>query len=230
MKALIVDDDRTLADLLAFTLRRSGFEPYLAYDAPSAMNLFNQVPVEVIVLDINIPGAPGLKDGFDVCRNIRKISEVPIILLTVRDDEEDILRGLDFGADDYVQKPFSPRQLVARIKAVLRRSDSARIQNLAPYAHDDVMFDPNLREFMRDGHEPVSLTKLEARLLDYLMLNMGQVLPTEMVIDHVWGPGGGNSEMLRQLVRRLRKKIELTPDDPVLIHNRPGVGYGFAIK
>lgn len=230
MKALIVDDDRTLADLLAFTLRRAGFEPFIANDAPSAVNLFNQVPVDVIVLDINIPGAPGLKDGFDVCRRIRKNSEVPIILLTVRDDEEDILRGLDDGADDYVQKPFSPRQLVARIKAVLRRSDSARLQNLAPYYHDDTMFDPHLRVFIREGHEPVSLTKLESRLLDYFMLNTGQVLPAEMVIDHVWGPGGGNAEMLRQLVRRLRKKVELSPDDPVLIHNRPGVGYGFAVN
>jgi len=229
MKALIVDDDRTLADLLAFTLRRAGFEPHLAYDASSAVQVFNQTAIDIVILDVNMPGAPGLKNGFDVCRHIRKTSNVPIILLTVRDDEEDIIKGLKIGADDYVLKPFSPRQLVARVQTVLRRSGMGAAQNSEPFTHKDLVFDPNLRQFTRSGEEPVSLTRLEARLLAYFMLNSGQVLLTETLIDHIWGVGGGSAEMLRQLVRRLRVKIEKEPGEPALIINLPGVGYGLGI-
>lgn len=229
MKALIVDDDRTLADLLAFTLRREGFEPYLAYDAPGAIEAFQNIPVDIIILDVNMPGKPGLKDGFDVCRQIRQSSSVPIILLTVRDDEDDVIRGLNIGADDYVLKPFSPRQLVARVQTVLRRAGKDSILSSEPFLYDDVTFSPQRREFTRNGQEPVTLTRLEARLLETLMLNKGQFLLAENLILHVWGPGGGSTEMLRQLVRRLRVKIETNPDEPALIQNMPGVGYGFAV-
>ena len=229
MKALIVDDDRTLADLLAFALRREGFEPCLAYDAPSAIQVFEKEAPDILVVDVNMPGEPGLRNGFDVCRRIRLTSDVPIILLTVRDDEEDIIQGLSIGADDYVLKPFSPRQLVARIQSVLRRTSAGRAPTNAPFVYEDIQFDPQLRTMTRAGQEPVSLTRLEARLLAYLMLNTGQVLTSENLIDHVWGQQGGNTEMLRQLVRRLRLKIELNPDEPELIQNLPGVGYGFAV-
>ena len=229
MKALIVDDDRTLADLLAFTLRREGFETCLAYDAPGAVQTFERESPDVMILDVNMPGEPGLRNGFDVCRKIRMYSEVPIILLTVRDDEDDIVQGLSIGADDYVLKPFSPRQLVARLQSVLRRASTGRAQTSAPFMHKNLHFDPALRLIIRAGQTPVSLTRLEARLLTYFMLNAGQVLPAENLIDHVWGPQGGNTEMLRQLVRRLRVKIESHPDEPELIRNLPGVGYGFAL-
>lgn len=227
MKALIVDDDRTLADLIAFTLRKAGFDPYLAYDTAGALQVFEQETVDIILLDVNLPGKPGLRDGFDVCQKIRQISDVPIILLTVRDEEEDILRGLTWGADDYVLKPFSPRQLVARIHSLLRRAAIGKKRGDAPYTIGDIEFTPGLRAFSRKAQEPVILTKLEARLLEYLMLNEGQVLLSENIIDHVWGPSGGSTEMLRQLVRRLRKKIERDPSEPQLIQNLPGVGYGF---
>lgn len=229
MKALIVDDDRTLADLLAFTLRREGFEPLLAYDAPGALQVFEKEAPDILIVDVNMPGEPGLRNGFDVCRKIRLTSNVPIILLTVRDDEEDIIQGLSIGADDYVLKPFSPRQLVARVQSVLRRTSVGRAQTIAPFAFEDLHFDPQIRTFTRSGQAPVTLTRLEARLLEYLMLNRGQVLPAENIIDHIWGQRGGNTEMLRQLVRRLRVKIEESPDEPVLIQNLPGVGYGFAV-
>ena len=229
MKALIVDDDRTLADLLAFTLRREGFEPYLAYDAPGAIETFQNVAVDIIILDVNMPGKPGLKDGFDVCRQIRQSSAVPIILLTVRDDEDDVIRGLNIGADDYILKPFSPRQLVARVQTVLRRTGSDRTLPSEPFHYKDVAFDPQRREFSRKDQQPVTLTRLEGQLLETLMLNNGQILPAENLILQVWGPGGGSTEMLRQLVRRLRVKIEINPEDPVLIQNLPGVGYGFAV-
>ena len=229
MKALIVDDDRTLADLLAFTLRRAGFEPHLAYDAPSAMVMFHRVPVDIAILDVNMPGERGLKDGFDLCRAIRQESDIPIILLTVRDEEEDILRGLSIGADDYVLKPFSPRQLVARIETILRRASLRKTLETEPFKYKDITYDPNLHEFSRQGEASITLTCLEGRLLETLMLNEGQILLAENLIDHVWGPGGGSAEMLRQLVKRLRSKIEKDPGNPKLIQNLPGVGYGFAI-
>ncbi|MBW6465330.1 MAG: response regulator transcription factor, partial [Brevefilum sp.] len=169
MKALIVDDDRTLADLLAFTLRREGFDACLAYDAPSTVALFEKEAPDILILDVNMPGEPGLRNGFDVCRKIRQTSDVPIILLTVRDEEEDILQGLSLGADDYVLKPFSPRQLVARVQTVLRRASAGRAQVAAPYAHADIHFDPQLRTLIRQEQKPISLTRLEARLLEYLM-------------------------------------------------------------
>jgi len=227
MKVLIVDDDRTLADLLAFTMRRSGFEPIMAFSAPEAIRVFEAQPVDVVILDVNMPGEPGLRDGFDVCQQIRKTSDVPIILLTVRDDEEDVVSGLSMGADDYVLKPFSPRQLVARVKSVLRRSSPKGHIAEEPFTFGEIKFDPNRREFLRPGGSPETLTRLEARLLETLMLNAGQILPSENIISHVWGPDGGSTEMLRQLVRRLRMKIELDPTKPELIQNLPGIGYGF---
>jgi DNA-binding response OmpR family regulator len=230
VKVLIVDDDRTLAELLAFTLRKAGFEPLLAYDTPSAMRRFADETTDIIILDVNLPGGPGVKDGFEVCCAIRQESDVPIILLTVRDDEEDVLRGLQIGADDYVLKPFSPRQLVARVQAVLRRSAPGRTATAAVLRHEDLVFDPNRREVRHDGDDPVALTRLEARLLEHLMLNCEHVLPAQSLIDHVWGPGAGSDEMLRQLVRRLRAKIERDPANPVLVVNVPALGYGFAIK
>lgn len=230
MRALVVDDDRTLADLLAFTLRREGFEVVLAFDAVGALEKFHDSPADVIVLDVNMPGKPGLANGFDVCRRIRQDSDVPIILLTVRDDEEDVVHGLNEGADDYVLKPFSPRQLVARIHSVLRRSASARVPAAASYSFEGMVFDPNLREVRIGDGEPTSLTRLESRLLDCLMLNQGQFLPADQIISHVWGVGGGSEEMLRQLVRRLRVKIEQDPSNPQLITTLPGVGYGLGVK
>ena len=222
MKVLIVDDDLTLADLLAFTFRRAGFEPYLAFDGQSAIDVFNDLLPDIVILDVNLPGTPTLKNGFDICREIRKTSTVPIILLTVRDEEEDIIHGLNIGADDYILKPFSPRQLVARVQAVLRRTASENFEE-APYQYKDVQFDPGRREFNRKDGEPQSLTRLESRLLSYLMLNQGQILPANNIIAHVWGEGGASDEMLRQLVHRLRIKIELDPENPTIIQNVPGL-------
>ena len=227
MKALIVDDDRTLSDLLAFTLRRAGFETTLAYDTPEAIRSFRTEPADIIILDINLPGESGLRDGFDVCREIRKTSNVPIILLTVRDDEEDIIKGLNLGADDYILKPFSPRQLVARVQTVLRRTKEGQVLASAPFTAGDIQFDPHRHEFIQGDAEPVTLTRLESRLMEVLFLNINQVLPMGSIIDHVWGPGGATPEMLRQLVRRLRQKVEADPSKPQMIQNHPGIGYRF---
>lgn len=228
MKALIVDDDRTLADLLAFTLRRAGFESSLAFDAPGGLRAFERNPVDIIILDVNLPGDAALKSGFDVCREIRKTSNVPIILLTVRDEEDDIIKGLTLGADDYILKPFSPRQLVARINTVLRRAGEAHPPSDEPFTFETLRFDEGRREFQREGGPIIHLTRLESRLMAYFCLNPNQVLPAENIIAQVWETDAGTPEMLRQLVRRLRLKVETDPGEPGLIVSHPGIGYRFA--
>lgn len=231
MKVLVVDDDRVVADLVAFTVRRAGYEAILASDAASTLRRWREDQPDLIILDINLPGTAQLKDGFAICQHIRHESDVPIILLTVRGEENDIVRGLEAGADDYVLKPFSPRQLVARVQAVMRRGRS--IENISPQAKlsiDGLDFNPKLREVSRSDGTVKSLTSLESRLLEYLMLNAGHVLTTNDLISDVWGASGGNSEMLRQLVRRLRAKIENDPTKPYYIQNLPGLGYAFRLK
>ena len=231
MKILVVDDDRVVADLVMFTIRRAGYEAVMASDAATALRRWREDQPNLILLDINLPGTAQLKDGFDVCRHIRRQSDVPIILLTVRGEENDIVRGLEAGADDYILKPFSPRQLVARVQAVLRRGLGA--ESASPSAKlsiDGLDFNPKIREVSLPNGETKSLTSLENRLLEYLMLNAGHILTTDDLISDVWGASGGNSEMLRQLVRRLRTKIEEDPTKPFYIQNLPGLGYAFRLK
>ena len=223
MKALVVDDDRVLADVLAFTLRREGFQVLLAYDGLAALQRWQDDQPDIIVLDINLPGL----DGFEVCNRIREQADVPIILLTVRDEEDDVVRGLNMGADDYITKPFSPRQLVARVQAVLRRASQPPA---TPFQQaGDLSLDPGRREVSIGGGAALSLTRLEARLLGYLMLNANHVLTTEALIDHVWGAAGADRDMLRQLVHRLRGKIEPDPAQPSYIETVSGLGYGLMI-
>ncbi len=232
MKALVVDDDRVPADVLAFTLRREGFQIILAYDGEAALERWAKEQPDLIVLDVSMPRL----DGFAVCQRIREQADTPIILLTVRGEEDDIVRGLKLGADDYITKPFSPRQLVARAQAVLRRAG----RPVAPALRQagDLTLDPSRREMHIGDGEPVPLTPLESRLLDYLMLNAGHVLTADAIITHVWGAEGGDRDMLRQLVHRLRGKIAqaLGPEagesglaEPVSIETVPGLGYGLTL-
>ncbi len=231
MKVLVVDDDRVVADLIVFTVRRAGYEAVMASDAASALRRWSEDQPDLIILDINLPGTPQLRDGFAICQHIRKQSDVPIILLTVRGEENDIVHGLEAGADDYVLKPFSPRQLVARVQAVLRRGRSMENSSTsAKLSLDGLEFNPRLREVSLSNGTIKSLTSLESRLLEYLMLNAGHILTTDDLISDVWGAGGGNSEMLRQLVRRLRAKVEDDPAKPYYIQNVPGLGYAFRLK
>jgi DNA-binding response OmpR family regulator len=233
MKVLIVDDDRVLADVVAFTLRREGFEVSLAYDGEAALRRWAEEQPDLIVLDVNMPKL----DGFAVCRRIREQADTPILLLTVRSEEDDIVHGLQLGADDYITKPFSPRQLVARAQAVLRRAGKTPASAIRQVSV--LRLDASRHEVCIGGGEAVSLTPLENRLLDYLVLNAGRVLTTEAIIGHVWGPEGGDRDMLRQLVHRLRLKIAQacgTSADisdsvaPVFIETVPGLGYGLAVS
>jgi DNA-binding response OmpR family regulator len=239
MKALVVDDDRVLADVVSFTLRREGFQVVLAHDGQAALDRWSEEQPDLIVLDVNLPKL----DGFAVCRRIRQQSDTPILLLTVRGEEDDVIHGLDLGADDYITKPFSPRQLVARAQAVLRRAGKAPVpatREVGPLSLDPTRRELRILAQAQDNvgvGETVALTPLECRLLDYLMLNAGHVLPTETLIGHVWGPDGGDRDMLRQLVRRLRAKIAqvsgTSADDsttPVYIETVPGLGYGLMVS
>jgi DNA-binding response OmpR family regulator len=220
MKALVVDDDRVLADLAAFTLRRDGFEVIQAHDGEMALRRWADEQPDLVILDLNMPRL----DGFAVCQRIREQSDIPIILLTVRGEEDDIVRGLALGADDYMVKPFSPRQLVARAQAVLRRTGKTPAPAIRQVGA--LTLDPSRRELRLGEGEAISLTPLENRLLDYLMINAGQILTIETLINHVWGVEGGDRDMLRQLVRRLRSKIEPDPAQPIYIETVPGLGYG----
>jgi DNA-binding response OmpR family regulator len=224
MKALVVDDDRILADLVAFTLRREGFQIVQAHDGVSAMQRWADEQPDIVILDVNLPKTVPAMDGFTVCQRIRTVSDIPIILLTVREAEDDIVYGLKVGADDYIQKPFSPRQLVARVEAVLRRSSRAAAP--ATLQCGDLFLEAERREVRQQNSDPIPLTALECRLLEYLMLHAGHILSIQELIDHVWGPEGGDRDMLRQLVRRLRQKIEPDPAQPIYVETIPGYGYG----
>ena len=232
MKVLVVDDDRVLADLVIFTLRRAGNEGILASDAASAVRRWADDKPDLIILDVNLPGTTGLENGFAICKRIRSESDTPIILLTARGDESDIVHGLEAGADDYVLKPFSPRQLMARVQAVMRRfhTTSTSASTPAKLSVDGLEFNPKLREVTLSDGTSASLTPLESKLLESLMINAGQMLTVDDLISDVWGAEGGNSEMLRQVVRRLRSKIEPDSTNPFYIQNLPGLGYAFRLK
>jgi DNA-binding response OmpR family regulator len=163
-------------------------------------------------------------DGLKVCQQIRASSTTPIIILSVRGQEDDIIRGLQSGADDYMVKPFSPRQLVARAEAVLRRAKGVP-HATAPLAAGDLVLDPAKGVAGRLGRPEAKLTRLECRLLEVLLINRGQALAWDSLIDWVWGPEGGDRTMLKQLVYRLRRKLEDDPSAPEIVITVPGLGY-----
>lgn len=219
MKALIVDDDRTLADVIAFTFKREGFEVILAEDGEAAYRRWQDDNPDLIILDVNLPK----EDGFSVCRRIREQSDIPIILLTVRSDEEDILGGFHLGADDYITKPFSPRQLIARVKAVLRRAKKKNPATVREWGNISLFL--NRHELKIGDYPPIQLSSLELRMMDCLMINIGQIVTPEIIIDQVWGPNGGDMDMVRQLIHRLRVKIDRQFPNQISIDNVPGLGY-----
>ena len=219
MKVLVVEDDLALSDVIAFTMRRAGFDVVAAYDGLAGLDMWLAERPDLVLLDLNLPKL----DGLSVCRRIRKEADTPIIMLTVRDSDEAVVAGLETGADDYMVKPFSPTQLVARARAVMRRAGVAPTSGVLEAA--GLSLDRSRNEVRRPGGEPVRLTPLEVRLLEVLMLNAGQVLPADTLIANVWGLEGGDKAMLKQLVYRLRAKIESDPAQPSLIETVPGIGY-----
>lgn len=225
MAVLLIDDDRDLVDVLTYILRREGYETVVAFDGEQGWALFQSEHPDLVVLDANMPGF----DGMEVCRRIRDVSAVPVIMLTARTDEADIVRALGLGADDYVTKPFSPRQLVARVKAVIRRSQSAAasvgIGTGEQLRAGNLTLDLSSRTLSR-GDREIHLTPLEFKILRYLLVNRGRVLTNTAIVEQVWGyAGAGNEDLVKVHVHRLRQKLEDDPQNPQFVKTVPGVGY-----
>ena len=224
MQILLVDDDRELVDLLAFALRRSGLRPLPSYDGPMALELFEENRPDLVVLDVNL----GASNGLDVLKSLRVRSTVPVIMLTASDAEEDKVRGLNLGAYDYLTKPFSHRELIARIQAQLRGA-SLQLQTRPAlqtrFEVGPLVLDVATHAVTKRG-QPVSLTVTEFRLLHTLMLNAGTVVPTPTLLDQVWGyPDVGGTDVVRVTVHRLRRKLEDDAAQPALLHTIAGVGF-----
>src|SRR3569833_27491 len=223
MQLLIADDDRALRELIGFTLTKAGYLVLKPGDGPSALRSCEEESPDLGVRDSNMPGM----SGFQVCEAIRKRSRVPVIMLTVRGEEEDLVRALELGADDYLTKPFSPRTLLARIKALLRR---AGMENTAPLAAGRVTLDIEEHTVQIGTSEAVRLTKLELRLLQMLLANAGHTVSSDRLLIQVWGHrNSGDRQLLKQLVHRLRLKIEAEPATPQLLQPASGAGYKLVV-
>lgn len=223
---LIVEDEENLSDPLAFLLGKEGFETKIAADGPTALQIFDAEEIDLVLLDLMLPGM----SGTEVCRKLRAESSVPIIMVTARDSEIDKVVGLELGADDYVTKPYSTRELVARIRAVLRRGPEAESTEEA----DDqllkggrVVMDIDRHTVLVDG-QPVPMPLKEFDLLEYLMRNAGRVLTRGQLIDRIWGADYvGDTKTLDVHVKRLRSKIEAEPKRPTQLVTVRGLGYKF---
>ena len=218
---LIVEDEESLADPLAFLLRKEGFEATVVADGPSALAEFERAGADIVLLDLMLPGM----SGTDVCKALRQRSAVPVIMVTARDSEIDKVVGLELGADDYVTKPYSARELIARIRAVLRRGGES--EELLPQVLEagPVRMDVERHVVTVDGAE-VSLPLKEFDLLEYLLRNVGRVLTRGQLIDRVWGADYvGDTKTLDVHVKRLRSKIEPDPGEPTLLVTVRGLGY-----
>ena len=222
---LVVEDDRNLAETIAYNLRQEGYKTGIARSGLEAIALTRTEAPDLLLLDVMLPEI----DGFDVCRTIRASSTVPIIMLTARDDEVDRVLGLELGADDYVVKPFSLRELLARIRAALRRADTQASGNGAqePLVNADLRIWPSSRRVAL-GDTSVHLLPKEFDLLLYLMHNRGIVLSRRQLLEKVWGIDYfGDERTVDVHIRRLRVKIEPNPSQPEFIHTIYGVGYTF---
>ena len=219
MKILVVDDDLELSSLIGYALRQAGYMVIEAGDGVAALEAFERESPALVILDVNLPRLSGL----EVCRRIRAASRTPVMMLTVKNAEEDQVQALDLGADDYLTKPFSPRTLLARVRALLRRAGEEKPMPLAAGAFT---LDLELQSVAVRGGDPVRLTRLELRLLQILLANAGHTLPAERLLAHVWGSrGSGDRQLLKQLVHRLRQKIEAEATEPRYLVTISGVGY-----
>lgn len=220
---LIIDDEPTIVEVVELYLRREGFEVLTAADGPTGLAMAKQHAPSLVVLDLMLPGLNGL----EIARRLRTVGRLPIIMLTARGEETDRVVGLELGADDYVTKPFSPRELVARVKAVLRRAQpdapEPRTANLLTVG--GLRLDTAAHSVTLDG-QPVSLTAREFDLLTFLMRHPGQVFTREQLLDNVWGyTFASEMSTVTVHIRRLREKIERDPNNPTVLQTVWGVGY-----
>jgi two-component system response regulator ResD len=220
---LVVDDESIVREVVAEYLRQDGFDVEVAEDGPEALKRFAQARPDLVLLDLMLPGI----DGLEVCRRIRMQSNVPVIMVTAKGDEIDTIIGLGVGADDYISKPFSPRELVARVKAALRRATAPLLAEGDPLHFGSLTIRPDRRQVEIAG-DSVELTAREFDLLEFLARNAGQVFTRDDLLDKVWdwayASDGGTVTVH---VRRLRQKIEADPERPRHIKTVWGVGYKF---
>jgi two-component system response regulator RegX3 len=222
---LVVEDEASFVEALQIGLAREGFDVAVATDGLEALEVFDRVRPDVVLLDVMLPKVSGL----DVCRQLRQRSQVPIIMVTAKGGEIDTVVGLEVGADDYVTKPYRIRELVARMRAVLRRVPSDRPGEVPPGSIQvgDVVLDPD-EHFVSVGGAPVSMPLKEFELLHLLLANAGRVLPRETLIDRIWGTDYvGDTKTLDVHVKRLRAKIEPDPAVPQRIVTIRGLGYKY---
>ncbi|MBN1936912.1 MAG: response regulator transcription factor [Anaerolineae bacterium] len=226
-RILVIDDDDKLTHLLQIFLSRNGFEVSVANSGQDGLKLAYQAHPDMIILDVMMPGM----DGLVTCERLREVSDVPIVMLTAKGTEEDIVGGLERGADDYIVKPFRVGELLARLKAVLRRSKGKpEVDETGAYADGELMINFSRREVIVRG-EQISLTPTEYDLLLCLVRNEGRVLPRELLLAQVWGDEFVEStQYLKLYIRYLRQKIEKDPSNPEYILTEWGVGYRFEGK
>ncbi|WP_370324354.1 response regulator [Euzebya sp.] len=225
-RILVVEDDKTVAEVVSRYLTREGYDVDHVGDGAVALARVQQATPDLIVLDLMLPGI----DGREVCRRVRAVSDVPIIMLTALGETADRIAGLEIGADDYLAKPFSPRELVARVKNVLKRSRGSDAGPAAPEALEvgGISLNRKSREVVVDGRS-VDLTQREFDLLAFLMEHPKEVFRREVLLEHVWGYTFGDTSTVTVHVRRLREKIEPDPSNPTFVQTVWGVGYKFGV-
>jgi len=226
-KILVVDDEPAVTDLLVYNLRKSGYDPLVAADGREALRLARHANPDLILLDLMLPEL----DGLDVCRELRKTSAVPIIMITARGEEIDRVVGLELGADDYMSKPFSVRELLARIKAVLRRAAQASKEQPDTSLHGKagLQLDMDSRSASVDGTQ-LDLTRLEFDLLHLLLTNAGRVLTRERLLEQAWGYDYvGDTRAVDSAIKRLRAKLRALSPDADSIEAVRGVGYRLSV-
>lgn len=225
MKILVADDDPDLLDLVAYALGQAGYLVVKARNGTEAIAGYDAETPDLVILDINMPGAT----GFEVCASLRERGTTPIIMLTARGEEQDLVRALELGADDYLTKPFSPRTLLARIKALLRR---AKIEGAAgPMSAGLLTLDAGDSTVRIGAGQPIALTKLEFRLMQALLAQAGRAVHSDRLLALVWGHrGAGDRQLLKQLVHRLRQKIEPDPGTPKYLQTAAVSGYKLVVE
>jgi DNA-binding response OmpR family regulator len=223
-RVLVVEDDATVAEVVVRYLEREGFEVEWVADGREALERADKALPDLVVLDLMLPGL----DGLEVCRRLRELAPIPVIMLTARGEESDRVLGLELGADDYVAKPFSPRELTARVKSVLRRAQGplSHIDMPGVVNVGDLEVDLGAREARRAG-QPITLTPREFELLAFLIRHPRRAFRREELLEHVWGYTYGDTSTVTVHIRRLREKIEPEPSAPAMIQTVWGVGYRF---
>ncbi|MEW6033324.1 MAG: response regulator transcription factor [Chloroflexota bacterium] len=227
MKVLIIDDEPDVVEALAlaFNLQWQNWEVLTALDGETGLAIFNRETPDVVVLDISMPQM----DGYEVLRRIREVSDVPVLMLTVKSEEMDKVKALEMGADDYITKPFGSLELMARIRAILRRAEMPPPPAAYPsFISGDLSMNFTTRE-VAVGGKPVKLTPIEYNMLFHLVRNAGRVLPHNTLVTKVWGhESSADLISLKVYIRRLRQKIEKDPSNPIHILTERGIGYRFA--